>query len=82
MILEAFVAGESVRADGRIAQAAKGTIQELLAEVGAACKSFLRRGFENLPCRRIEADEVWLLVGATQANTEPRQRGTCIKGDV
>ena len=81
-ILAALVEGASVRAAGRIAGAAKGTVLKLLAEVGTACLDYQRRVLVNLPCKRLEADEIWSFVGAKMANTEPHLRGTCIKGDV
>lgn len=81
-ILAALVEGASVRAAGRIAGAAKGTVLKLLAEVGTASLDFQRRVLVNLPCKRLEADEIWSFVGAKMANTEPHLRGTCIKGDV
>ncbi len=81
-ILAALVEGASVRAAGRMVGAAKGTVLKLLAEVGSACLDYQRRVFVNLPCKRIEADEIWSFVGAKMANTEPHLRGTCLKGDV
>lgn len=82
MILAALVDGASVRATGRIAGAAKGTVLKLLAEVGTACLAYQRRVFVNLPCERIEADEIWSFVGAKNANTDPALRGKGQRGDV
>jgi IS1 family transposase len=81
-VLAALVEGASIRATCRMTGAAKGTILKLLAEVGTACLDYQRRALVNLPCARIEADEIWSFVGAKMANTEPALRGTCIKGDV
>ena len=81
-ILAALVEGTSIRAAGRMTGAAKGTVLKLLAEVGAACLDYQRRVFVNLPCKRIEADEIWSFVGAKAANTDPALRGTGTRGDV
>lgn len=81
-ILAALVEGASVRAAGRIAGAAKGTVLKLLAEVGSACLAYQRRVLVNLPCKRLEADEIWSFVGAKMANTAPELRGTAQRGDV
>jgi IS1 family transposase len=81
-ILAALVEGASVRAVCRMTGAAKGTVLKLLAEVGTVCLDYQRRVMVNLPCVRIEADEIWSFVGAKNANTEPALRGTCEKGDV
>ena len=82
MILAALVEGASVRAAGRIAGAAKGTVLKLLAEVGTACFDFQRKAFVNLPCKRLEVDEIWSFVGAKAANTHPTLRKTGTRGDV
>lgn len=81
-ILAALVEGASVRAAGRIAGAAKGTVLKLLAEVGAACLAYQRQVFVNLPCKRIEADEIWSFVGSKNANTDPALRNKGKVGDV
>lgn len=81
-ILAALVEGASVRAAGRIAGAAKGTVLKLLAEVGTACLAFQKRVFVNLPCTRIEADEIWSFVESKNANAAPAERGKGKVGDV
>lgn len=47
-----------------------------------ACVDYQRRVFVILPCKRLEAEEIWSFVGVKMANTEPALRGTCIAGDV
>jgi len=81
-VLAALVDGASVRATCRMTGAAKGTVLKLLAEVGTACAEYQRRVMVNLPCQRLEADEIWSFVGAKQANTEPKLRGLGTRGDV
>jgi IS1 family transposase len=38
---------------------AKKTVMRLLVEVGAVCEAYQDRVFRNLPCRRIQLDEMW-----------------------
>jgi IS1 family transposase len=36
----------------------------------------------NLPCQRIQVDELWSFVGAKDKNTPEELKGTCQRGDV
>lgn len=67
-IIRALVEGNSVRATCRLTGAAKGTVLSLLSEVGEFCSVYQDHRFQNLPCTRIEADEIWAFVGAKQRN--------------
>jgi IS1 family transposase len=67
-IIRALVEGNSVRATCRLTGAAKGTVLSLLAEVGEFCSIYQDHRLQNLPCTRIEADEIWAFVGAKQRN--------------
>lgn len=73
-IIAALVEGNSVRATCRQVGAAKGTVLSLLADVGVACLAFQRSRFIDLPCERIQADEIWSFVGAKEKNTHPDKK--------
>ncbi len=47
---------------------AKNTVAKLLVELGAACSEYLNKSLVNLPCQRVQCDEIWSFVGAKQAN--------------
>ena len=80
-IIAALVEGASVRATCRMTGSAKGTVLKLLREVGAACLAFQRSQMQNLPCKRIQCDEIWSFVGARERTIAPADKGNG-RGDV
>ncbi|HXT15443.1 MAG TPA: IS1 family transposase [Gemmatimonadaceae bacterium] len=80
-ILYALCEGASINATARQTGASKVTILKLLAEVGTAVLAYQQRVLVNLPCKRIEADEIWSFVGAREKNVpldeKGRGRGDC-----
>jgi IS1 family transposase len=71
-ILRCLVEGSSVRSTARITDTAKATVLKLLVEVGEFCSIYQDHLLRNLPCERIEADEIWAYVGAKRKNaTKP-----------
>lgn len=81
LILSALVDGNSIRATCRITGAAKNTVVKLLEEVGGACLTFQRAELVNLPCTRIQCDEIWSFVGAKERTIAPADKGNG-RGDV
>jgi IS1 family transposase len=73
-ILSALVEGNSIRATCRMTGAAKGTVLKLLADVGDACGAFLDETMRGLPCKRIQADEIWSFCTAKQRNVPHDKR--------
>lgn len=49
------------------------TILKLLADLGTACADYHDRAVRNVPCKRVQADEVWSFVGAKQKNVVPEK---------
>jgi IS1 family transposase len=47
------------------------TICRLLVEVGKGCHSLMDERMRELPCRRIEVDEIWAYVGKKQRHLTP-----------
>ena len=68
-VISCLVEGNSIRATVRMTGVAKNTVVKLLAEVGRACSIYQDKAFRNLPCKRIQCDEVWSFVGAKEKNT-------------
>ncbi len=58
---------------------AKNTIQKLLLDLGVACESYQREHLVNLPCKRVQVDEIWSFVGAKQKQVNAGANGI---GDV
>lgn len=58
-ILACLIEGNSIRATVRMTGAAKNTVVKLLADVGAACAAYQDKALRNLPCKRLQCDEIW-----------------------
>lgn len=78
-IVRALVEGNSVRATCRITDT---TVLKFLADIGRACDAYQRTHLRNLPCRRIECDEIWSFVGAKAKNVPTKKQGQFGVGDV
>jgi hypothetical protein len=57
------------------------TVMKLLADLGEACAIYQDENFINLPCKRLQCDEIWSFVGCKEKNVLPeeKKRG---KGDI
>lgn len=73
-VVAALVEGNSIRATVRMTGVAKNTIVKLLVELGSACSDYMDRTLRNLPCKRVQCDEIWSFVAAKQANVTPKMR--------
>lgn len=62
--------------------AAKNTITKLLVDLGRACSEYQDGVMQNLPCRRLQADEIWSFVYAKKKNVPLEHRETFGYGDV
>lgn len=74
-IVRALCEGNSVRATSRLTGAAKATVLKLLVELGEFCSVYQDHALVNLPCVRVEADEIWAFVGAKQRNAAHAGQG-------
>lgn len=81
-IISALIEGNSVRATCRMCDVAKGTVLKLLVDVGWVCFGYQEATLRNLPCTRIEADEIWSFVYAKKANVPKSKQGEFGFGDV
>lgn len=73
-VMAALVEGNSLRAITRMTGIHRTTVMKLLADLGRACSIFQDQTFRNLPCKRIEADEIWSFCGAKEKNTTPETK--------
>src|SRR5208283_2341524 len=80
-ILGMMVEGVSIRAISRMTGASKNTIVKLLTDAGNACSEYQDRTLRNLPCKRIQADEIWSFVYAKAKNVPENMRGQFGVGD-
>lgn len=81
-ILGFLVEGMSLGAASRLADCSINTVTKLLVDVGAACSEYQDAALRNLPCRRIQCDEIWSFVGSKQKNVPADRAGEFGVGDV
>ncbi|HVT58146.1 MAG TPA: IS1 family transposase [Thermoanaerobaculia bacterium] len=81
-IVSALVEGVGIRATARIAGVSKDTVMKLWVEMGEACARFQDEILRELPCKRLQVDEVWSFVYAKQKNVPAEKAGEFGYGDV
>src|SRR6266487_3946788 len=69
-ILRALTDGASIRATARMVGVSKTTVLRLLVDVGQFCAIYQDEKLRDLPCRSIQADEIWAFVGAKQRHAK------------
>ena len=74
-VIKALVEGNSLRATARICDIAFNTVLKLLPEIGKACADYQDTVFHNLPCKRIQCDEIWSFCYAKEKNLPAEMRG-------
>jgi hypothetical protein len=65
--------GNSIRATERLTGNTKNTISKLLLDLGEACSAYQDTALRNLPCERIQLDEIWSFVGCKKKNVDPER---------
>lgn len=70
-VIGCLVEGNRIRANVHLTGVAKNAISKLLLDLGEACSTYQDRTLRNLPCQRIQVDEIWSFVGAKKANVKP-----------
>jgi len=81
-IIGCLVEGNSIRATVRMTGAAKNTITKLLVDLGEACAEYQDGVLVDLPCKVVEADEIWAFCYAKQKNVPEQFKGMPGYGDV
>jgi IS1 family transposase len=80
-IIGCLVEGMSMRATTRLVGCSINTVTKLLVDLGTACSLYQNEVMHNLPCKRVQVDEIWAFCYSKQKNTPPNIRGLG-KGDV
>jgi IS1 family transposase len=70
-VLSALVEGNSIRSTERMTGVHRDTIMRLLISVGGQCERFLDERMRELPCARIQVDELWGFIGKKQRHLLP-----------
>src|SRR5712671_4879850 len=80
-IIHLLCEGMAIRAITRTTGASKNTIAKLLVSVGRACAEFQDQALRNLPCKRVQLDEIWSFVYAKQDNVKRATTAPANAGD-
>jgi len=67
-VLTALAGGNSIRSTVRMTCVAKGTVTRLLESAGKVCADYQNEVLRNLPCKRIQCDEIWSFVYGKDRN--------------
>ena len=62
--------------------ASKNTVTKLLVDLGKACSEFQDQHLRNLPCQRLQLDEIWSFVYSKAKNVPEDRKGEFGVGDV
>jgi len=81
-VIAALVEGNSIRATVRMIGASKNAIARLMAKLGPACEEYQNRVLRNLPCKRIQCDEIWQFCYAKAKNVPADKQEQFGYGDV
>jgi len=81
-VVAALVEGNSIRATCRMTGVAKNTVTKLLTDLGTVCSIYQDEVMRDLPCQRVQADEIWSFCYAKAKNVPAEKRGEFGYGDV
>ena len=82
LIIRCLVEGQSVRATARTADVSKNTVAKLLIAAGKACADYQDKALWDLPCQRIQVDEIWSFIYAKEKNVARAKAAPPEAGDV
>ena len=74
-VVAALVEGASINSTVRMTGVSKPTILKLLADLGTACAKYQDEKLCNLPCKRVQADEIWSFCFAKDKNLSEEMKG-------
>jgi hypothetical protein len=80
-IIHSLLEGASVRSTERLLDVHRDTVLRLMVRVGNGAANLLDEKMRDLPCRRLELDELWSFVGKKQRHIQPTDEATQV-GDV
>jgi IS1 family transposase len=81
-VVSALVEGNSIASTCRMTNVNKRTALRLLATVGQACEDLQDRWLRDLPCKRVQVDEIWSFVGMKNKNVPVQRYNEFGIGDV
>lgn len=81
-IVAALVEGNSIRSTSRITGCSTNTVLALIKNLGSVCAEYQDEHFKDLPCNRLQIDEVWSFCRMKQKNVPEELQGSFGVGDV
>ena len=67
-VISCLVEGCSIRSTVRMTGVAKNTVTKLLVDAGMVCGEYQFENLVDLPCKRVQADEIWSFCHAKDKN--------------
>jgi IS1 family transposase len=74
-VIAALAEGSSIRAIERMTDIHRDTIMRLGVKVGQGCTAMMDAKMRNLPCTRLELDEIWGFVGKKERHVKEGESG-------
>lgn len=81
-VVAALCEGNSARATSRLVDVSYDTVAKLSLELGEECIRYMDANLRNLPCRRLEVDEIWAFCYCKAKNVPRDKVGTLDYGDL
>ena len=81
-VVAALTEGNSLRSTCRMTGVARNTVTKLLVDLGTACSAYMDEQLVDLPCKRLQVDEIWSFVYAKAKNVPADKQGVFGVGDV
>src|SRR5580704_17354413 len=74
--------GQSIRAATRLTGVSKKAVMKLVVDAGHACTAYQDRVLRNLTSKRVQVDEIWNFIYATNDNVAEAKAAPPDAGDV
>lgn len=81
-VVAALVEGNSLRAVTRMTGIHRTTVMKLLADLGSVCAAYQDEHLRDLPCTKIQCDEIWSFCYAKEKNVPEDKKGQFGYGDI
>jgi DNA-directed RNA polymerase specialized sigma24 family protein len=70
-VIACLLEGCSIRSTVRVTGVSKKAVTRLLVDAGTACAEYQDRALRNLPCKRLQLDEIWSWIYCKKATVTP-----------
>ncbi len=81
-ILHHLVKGCGMRDTAELVGVSKNTVTKMLVEAGEVCSDYQNEKLRDLPCKRVQVDEIWSFVYAKAKNVKAAKSAPQDAGDV